>query len=109
MTHDRTSPWEALKALHEDAKESELPELQRSSDIMWDVWEEFDKGPARTNMRMFVTLSISNKITLSLIRRALDMVKKDLTPTPIRFNMDSDPGKALLSTVTPAHYSAILD
>lgn len=75
---------------------------------MWTLWEKFAPGDARTNMRMFVTLSISNKITLSLIRRALDSVKKDLSTTPFNFNMDSEAGKALSSTaVQPPRFTML--
>jgi hypothetical protein len=98
MTQSRKSPWEALQELHPtDFKSDDLPALQRSSDMMWAMWEKFIEADKRHNLRFFVTLTIENEMTLSLIKRALDNIGQDLTQEGHFFDMSTDEGKALLS------------
>lgn len=68
MTQDRLSPWEGLKKLHlVDARPDELPELQRSSDMMWTLWEDTVPENRRHELKLFLSLSIMNIETQTLI------------------------------------------
>jgi hypothetical protein len=79
--------------------EEELPELQKSSDLMWAMWEHYVHPADYKDLNFFMTLSIENPITLSLMKRALDTLKKELTTAGVLIGMDTDAGKALLSTL----------
>jgi len=98
MTQDRKSPWEALKKLHPtDARPDELPELQRSSDIMWIMWENSIPEGRRHELKLFLSLSIMNVETQTLIQHALVDVGKELTVEPVEFKTTTPQGRALLS------------
>ncbi|KAF2832786.1 hypothetical protein CC86DRAFT_414326 [Ophiobolus disseminans] len=99
MTQNRKFPWSALQEVHPtDHKASKLPEMQRSSDMMWAQWEFHVPEDKRSNIQFFITVSIENPTTLALMRRALNERGKELTRKVERFEMSTDQGKALLST-----------
>jgi len=99
MAQNRKSPWEALKELHpSDAKSSELPDMQKSSDMMWAMYQTHVPEDQRHKLRFFITLTIENDVTLSLMRRALDDKGAILTRGGTMFDADSDQGRALLGT-----------
>jgi len=105
MTQNRLGPWDSLQKLHPwDYSSSELPEMQKSSDMMWAQWEFYIPENKRHNVQYFITLSIENPTTLALMRRALDARGKDLTRRGERFEMSTDEGKALLCTYLHAQH-----
>jgi hypothetical protein len=97
MTQNRKSPWEALQALHpNDYTPSDLPHLQKSSDIIWFIYQAWVSTNDLPNLHFFVSLSIENTITLQLMKRALDKAGVDITRDGWGFATTSDAGQALL-------------
>jgi hypothetical protein len=79
--------------------DTELPALQKLSDMMWMMWEYYVPAAQRTNLDFVMSLSISNPTSLSIIRRAFDSQGQVLTATPYKFDSNSDGGLALLGTL----------
>ena len=77
---------------------TELPDLQKLSDMMWMMWEYYVPASQRTNLDFIMSLSISNPMSLSIIRRAFDSEGQVLTAIPYKFDPNSDGGLALLGT-----------
>ena len=83
MAQNRHGPWDALQVLHPiDYSAEELPDLQKSSDMMWAMWEFAVPADERQNLEMFMTLSIVNKKTLALISRAFKNMGKEISKAP---------------------------
>lgn len=98
IAQDRKSPWEAGRVTYDDFTKDDLPDLQRSSDIMWIMWEHVVPEARRKDIKIFGSLTISNPTTLAVIARAMKELKKELTTTVTQISMDTDQGKAILST-----------
>ena len=78
---------------------TELPELQRSSDILYGEWAE----AARTansdirNIKYVMVWSMSNTGSTSAVSKALEIVGKPLENWPgTQFDMNSSEGRAML-------------
>jgi hypothetical protein len=97
IAQDRKSAWEAGKATYDDFDKAELPELQRSSDMMWIMWEHVVPEAKRKDIEIFGSLTIGNPTTLAVIARAMKELDKELTSTVTQISMDTDQGKAILS------------
>ncbi|KAH3980431.1 hypothetical protein HBH64_030150 [Parastagonospora nodorum] len=109
MAQNRHGPWDALQALHPlDYAAEEVPELQRSSDMMWAMWEYAVPSDQRQNLEMFSTLAIGNQKTLALISRALKSLGKELSRAPTVIEMNTEEGKALLSSPNGAGFAHFL-
>jgi hypothetical protein len=65
---------------------------------MWALWEKAVPVDKRHSLCFFVTVTIENEMTLSLIKSALDNIGEDLTQQWHVFNMGTNEGKVLLST-----------
>jgi len=98
IAQDRKSPWEAGTVTYDDFTKEDLPDLQRSSDIMWIMWEHAVPAARRKDIKIFGSLIIGNPTTLAVIARAMKELKQQLTTTVTRISMDTDQGKAILST-----------
>ncbi|KAH5071318.1 hypothetical protein HBH96_010910 [Parastagonospora nodorum] len=109
IAQDRQSPWESLKKLHPtDADPDELPMLQRSSDMMWIMWENTVEFSRRHELKLFLSLSIKNPETQALIQHALSDVGKELTVEPVEFKTTTPQGKALLSSANGSGFAHFL-
>lgn len=107
---NRKGPWDTLQELNPwDYAAAELPELQKSSDMMWIMYKWFVPPEQLRNLGFFVTLAINNPTTLSMIRRALDSRGKELTQRGERFEMTTDMGKALLGTQPSTSFKSTTD
>lgn len=65
---------------------------------MWAMWSYDEVVPRefRDNINFFMSLSIENQETLSIIKRALDSVPVKLSQIGYEFDVDSEAGKAIL-------------
>ncbi|KAH5158172.1 hypothetical protein HBH69_074870 [Parastagonospora nodorum] len=88
--------------------DTELPALQKLSDMMWMMWEYYVPAAQRTNLDFVMSLSISNPTSLSIIRRAFDSQGQVLTATPYKFDPNSDGGLALLGSPNGARVAHFL-
>ncbi|KAF1917347.1 hypothetical protein BDU57DRAFT_546645 [Ampelomyces quisqualis] len=108
MTQSRKSPWESLRKKHPDASQASLPKMQRSSDMMWAMWERLIPPSHLNQVSFFISVGIVNRITLSLMRRALEKVGEELSGNGVHISTDTDEGKALLSSPNGAGFAYFL-
>lgn len=80
--------------------EDDFPPLKSSSDIMWALWEKLVLSDAalenKGNIKFFMSLSVENEETLTILKRALDQVSSDLTREGRTFDMSTEEGRAIL-------------
>jgi hypothetical protein len=65
--------------------------------MMWAMWEHKVPEDQRHKIEFFMSLSIMNPLTMSLIRHALDDAEAELTTDAVEFKTTTPQGKALLS------------
>lgn len=80
MTLSRYSPQTRARDRRPPVPATELPHLQRSSDIIWTQWEEITH--ASSNLKWIVMAQITNDQTLQVLRRALAEVNRVLQLFP---------------------------
>lgn len=98
MALDVTSPASAAKERDPPVLDLQLPHLRSFSDICYLHWLKLYGRPP-TNLRYFLSLTITNEDTQAVIARALANVQKELGPWPGQvFDSKSDEFKALLGT-----------
>ncbi|KAL6708397.1 hypothetical protein ACN47E_002660 [Coniothyrium glycines] len=108
MMQNRLSPAESAEKEYGPGgfPTDELPALQRSSDLLWAMWEEEIPENKRQNIQFFMSLSITNDITLKIMKRA--MGDEDISSSGKKFMMTSEAGKALLGTPNAAAFAHFL-
>ncbi|KAF1841088.1 uncharacterized protein K460DRAFT_410480 [Cucurbitaria berberidis CBS 394.84] len=98
----RYGPAQRAKILEPPVPEDQFPPLKSSSDIIWALWEKHvlpnaelkDKG----NINFFMSLSIENKDTNQILKRALNQANSDLTRAGRTFDMSTEEGRAILGS-----------
>ena len=73
MTQSRISPRESSKEVkvNEVFPENELPQLQKSSDLLWAVWEKESPIEKRQNIQFLASLCITNTASLQVMKRIM--------------------------------------
>jgi hypothetical protein len=96
MTQNRFGPRESAKKVfrNEVFPDDELPQLQKSSDLLWAMWEKEIPTDKQQNIQFFASLSITNAVTLQIMKRA--MGNREITNDGMKFDMTTEEGKALL-------------
>ena len=85
-----------------------LPKLQNWSDIAWLQWVHM-AGEAAKNIRYVFRSPVANTEAQWLINRALEQSKKELKTWPgVEFSMETDEGKAILSSPNGAGVAYLL-
>ena len=64
--------------------------------MMWAMWEKEIPVDRQQSLEFFITLAITNEVTLSIIKRALATVNRELTSRGYKWFMNSAAGQALL-------------
>lgn len=96
MTFSRHGCEDRAKYFDPPIPADEFPLLKQSSDMLWALWELDVPIAQRGNINFFISLSIENKATLQIIKRALDQTEKQLSPNPVVFDMSSEEGRAIM-------------
>jgi len=108
IVQNRIGPVEAMRQLHPDFTLGELPALMRSSDIMWAMWEHAVPASQLRELQIFASLTITNPTTLALISHAFGDMGGELGEKATVFKMDTEQGKALLSSPNGAGFAHFL-
>lgn len=99
ITQNRLGPREAAKKTYpnENFPEDQLPSLQKASDMIWTMWEKEIPDDRKQNLQFFMTLAITNQVTLEVMKRAMQLTgKDDVDAGGAKWFMNTDAGKALL-------------
>jgi hypothetical protein len=104
--------WGSYSARYQGSKQKPpitvLPKLQSWSDIAWLQWAEIACENAK-NLRYVFRSPVANTEAQWLINRAFQLSSKELTTWPgVEFDMETDEGKALLSSPNGAGVAYLL-
>jgi hypothetical protein len=98
----RHSPQSAGKERSPPVQGDELPAISASSDIMWLYWKMYNDPK---NLNYFMSLSIANEETQSIISRAVRETIPEAQSFPAwggyDFDTNTPEGQAILGTFSP--------
>lgn len=97
---DRASPASAGKERTPPVEGNGLPALSASSDLAWLFWREFKPGNSVRDLKYFLSLSITNEETQSIMSRAIRNAVPGAQGFPnypgYELNTDTEEGHAIL-------------
>lgn len=98
---------QAARSLESPVPKEDYPDIKQSSDIMWAQWARLARGDNIKNLNYFFSISITNRGTRSVLKRALAEKQKTLEKWPgTFFEMTEEQGQAILG-MRPSHFTAV--